>query len=474
MVTSWPSSKVKQTFLDFFQQRGHTLVPSSSVVPHDDPTALFTGAGMFQFKPIFLQTVDSESPLRNLRRAASVQKLVLIRMLDIENVGRDPCWHTFFEMLGNWSFGDYSKTEALSMAWELLTDVYNIPADRLYVSYYPGDYAKRIEPDLECRDIWRNLGVNDCHIIPGDKVLNFWKMGAVGPCGPSSKIHFDFISNRDPTLVNASDPFLVEFWDIAFVSLFLQDDGSLRPVGYEYIDTGMGLERLVSIMQGKTNSYDTDLFSHLLHTVYELCKSNPSASLKPYDGHFGVQDVGNIDTAYRVIVDHVRAICVAIADGQLPNSSGRGHVLRKIFRRAVSMTRLLGQEIEDFWPRLVKVCIEQMGSTYPNMRGQLPTIIATLQKEEAAFCKIIHRCERVFDKLARTRPDGQVITGSQLWKMYETYGFPIDLMEQLGLERGLNLDWQEFDVAREKSKDNTAKKRCIPGGHEEEEGMVAD
>ncbi|KAH8926330.1 alanyl-tRNA synthetase [Atractiella rhizophila] len=456
-ANQWPVSKVKQTFLDFFVQRGHTLIPSSSVVLEDDPTLLFTNAGMNQFKSIFLGAVQPTSPLANLQQATSIQKCIRAggKHNDLENVGKDLCRHSFFEMLGNWSFGNYWKEEALSMSWELLTKVYQLPEDRFYVTYFQGDARQCLDPDYESRDIWRKLGIPEERIVQGNCKDNFWEMGSTGPCGPSSEIHFDLIGNRDASsIVNTSDDSVLEIWNNVFISFSRQVDGSLEPLPQRHVDTGMGLERLVSILQSKTSNYDTDIFEALLNSIYKICTvKNPT--LHPYGGKVGSDDVGNVDSAYRIVADHTRTLCIAIADGQMPDNSGRGYVLRKIFRRA-HLVKRTAFVVEDrsFWVSLCQAFVELMEPSYPSLRGKLSTIISVLDKEEEAFDKVIQRCEKSFLQLAQSVHSSE-LTGEEIWKLYETHGFPTDLMACLAEERGLKMDWGGFELMKRKSKKGT-------------------
>ena len=324
----WSAPKVRDTFLEYFKQRGHTFVPSSSVVPLSDPTLLFTNAGMNQYKSIFLGTVDPASDFATLKRAVNSQKCIRAggKHNDLDDVGKDSYHHTFFEMLGNWSFGDYFKKEAIEYSWELLTKVYGIDPQRLYVTYFEG--TDELEPDLEAKELWKSVGVPQDHILPGDMKDNFWEMGDQGPCGPCSEIHYDLrepengVYRNAASLVNEDDPEVIEVWNNVFMQYNREPDRSLRPLPNKHIDTGLGFERLVSVLQKKKSNYDTDVFTPLFKTIQEI------TGAREYRGKFGQEDPDGIDTAYRVVADHVRTLAFAIADGAVPNNVGRGYVVR--------------------------------------------------------------------------------------------------------------------------------------------------
>lgn len=352
-------------FLDYFiKKRDHQYVHSSSTIPLDDPTLLFANAGMCQFKPVFVGTIDPNSDMAKLKRAVNSQKCIRAggKHNDLDDVGKDVYHHTFFEMLGNWSFGDYFKREICTWSWELLTKVYGIPTERLYVTYFGGDNESGLEPDLEARDIWLELGVGETRILPGDMKDNFWEMGDQGPCGPCSEIHYDRIGNRDAAhLVNMDDPDVLEIWNLVFMQFNRESDRSLRPLPNKHIDCGMGFERLVSVIQNKRSNYDTDLFGPLFAAI-----SN-GTGVRPYSGLVGEDDSEGIDMAYRVLADHARTLTIALSDGGRPDNVGRGYVLRRILRRAVRYASEKLHAKPGFFASLVTTVVELLGDTFPEV-----------------------------------------------------------------------------------------------------------
>ena len=440
MMDRWSAAKVRQTFLEFFEDRGHTLVPSAPVVPHDDPTLLFTNAGMNQFKPIFLGQVDPSSPLAGLTRACDTQKCIRAggKHNDLEDVGKDTYHHTFFEMLGNWSFGDYFKAEAIEWAWELLTKVYGLPEENLYATYFGGDESQGLEPDHEARELWlRHLP--EKRVLPGNMKDNFWEMGETGPSGPCSEIHFDRVGGRDArAFVNQDDPNVIEVWNLVFIQYDRQADRSLRPLPAKHVDTGMGLERLVSILQGKPSNYDTDLFVPLFAAI-----ERQTGDAIGYHGKLGKADPDGHDMAYRVIADHLRTLTFAITDGAIPSNEGRGYVLRRILRRAVRYGRQKLGAQNGFLSRLVPTLVEHMGEAFPELHKDPKRVAAIIREEEESFGKTLDRGIGLFEDIASQ--SSKVISGADAFKLYDTFGFPLDLTQLMAQERGLSVDVEGFE-----------------------------
>lgn len=452
--SGWTAAKVRNTFLEYFtNKQQHTFVPSSSVVPHNDPTLLFANAGMNQYKPIFLGTVDPLSEFASLKRAVNSQKCIRAggKHNDLEDVGRDSYHHTFFEMLGNWSFGDYFKKEAIAWSWELLTEVYKLDKDRLYVTYFGGDDKQGLEADLEAKELWKSVGVPEDHILPGDIKDNFWEMGEQGPCGPCSEIHYDRIGGRNAaSLVNMDDPNVLEVWNVVFMQYNREADASLRPLPAKHIDTGMGFERLVLILQNKFSNYDTDVFSPIFDKIREI------TGVRPYTGKFGAEDVDGIDTAYRVIADHVRTLTFAICDGGVPNNEGRGYVLRRILRRGSRYVRkYMNYPIGTFFQQLVDVVIEQNHAIFPEIATGATDLKEILNEEELSFAKTLDRGEKLFEQYAiiASKTPEQTLSGKDVWRLYDTYGFPVDLTRLMAEEAGLKIDEPGFERAREESRE---------------------
>uniref|UniRef100_A0A8C9RQE9 Alanine--tRNA ligase n=1 Tax=Scleropages formosus TaxID=113540 RepID=A0A8C9RQE9_SCLFO len=419
MDTSLTADQIRKKFIKFFQQHDHQYVHSSSTIPLDDPTLLFTNAGMNQFKPIFLGTIDPSHPMARLQRAANTQKCIRAggKHNDLDDVGKDVYHHTFFEMLGSWSFGDYFKHLACEMALELLTKEFGIPLERLYFTYFGGHSEAGLEPDLECKQIWLNLGL-ESRILPGSMKDNFWEMGDTGPCGPCSEIHFDRIGGRDVAhLVNMDDPNVLEIWNLVFIQFNRESETELKPLPKKSIDTGMGLERLVSILQNKMSNYDTDLFVPYFKAIEK------GTGARPYAGAVGAEDSDGIDMAYRVLADHARTITVALSDGGRPDSTGRGYVLRRILRRAVRYAHeKLGAQ-RGFFATLVDVVVESLGDAFPELRKDPDVAKDIINEEEAQFLKTLSRGRRILDRKIQSLGDRSTIPGDTAWLL----GLGVDL-----------------------------------------------
>ncbi|KAK6949151.1 Alanine--tRNA ligase [Daldinia eschscholtzii] len=437
----WTGVGVRKTFFEFFEKKGHTIVPSSSVVPHNDPTLLFTNAGMNQFKPIFLGTISSTDEMSKLKRAVDTQKC-------IRAGGKH---NTFFEMLGNWSFGDYFKKEAITWSWELLTQVYGLDPARLYVTYFEGNPAMNLEPDLEAKELWRSVGVPEDHILPGNMKDNFWEMGDQGPCGPCSEIHYDKVGGRNAAhLVNQDDPLVVEIWNNVFIQFDRQKDGTLKSLPAKHVDTGMGFERLVSALQDKSSNYATDIFTPLFNKIEEV------TGARPYTDKYGKDDVDGIDTAYRVVADHIRLLTFAISDGAVPNNEGRGYVVRRVLRRGSRYARkYFNAEIGSFFSKILPALVDQMGEQFPEIVRKQQDIKEILDEEEEAFARTLDRGEKQFEKYAAQAVNSgtKKLSGADVWRLYDTFGFPEDLTKLMAEERGLETDENEIAIAREKARE---------------------
>lgn len=358
---------------------------------------------------------------------------------------------TFFEMLGNWSFGDYFKKEAIEWSWELLTKVYGLDPTRLYVTYFEGNPAMNLEPDLEAKELWRSVGVPDDHILPGNMKDNFWEMGDQGPCGPCSEIHYDKVGGRDAAhLVNKDDPLVVEIWNNVFIQFDRQKDKSLKPLPAKHVDTGMGFERLVSALQDKKSNYATDIFLPLFERIQEV------TGARPYADKYGKDDVDGVDTAYRVVADHIRLLAFAIADGGVPNNEGRGYVVRRVLRRGVRYARkYFNAEIGSFFSKILPALVDQMGEQFPELRKMQKDIAEILDEEEEAFSRTLDRGEKQFEKYAAhaLKNNEKKLSGADVWRLYDTFGFPEDLTKIMAEERGLGWDDNEIAAAREKARE---------------------
>ena len=442
--SSFTAARVRQDFLDFFEARGHRIVASSPVYPLDDPTLLFTNAGMNQFKDVFLGTGK-----RDYTRAADTQKCIRVqgKHNDLEEVGRDTYHHTFFEMLGNWSFGDYFKQDAIVWSWELLTKVWKLPKERLWVTVFAGDEADGLPADDEAARIWRDLtDIDPTHILRFGRKDNFWEMGDTGPCGPCTEIHIDRGGpDADPRDgadraigVNAGNERFMELWNNVFMQFNRQDDGKLVELPAKHVDTGMGFERVLSVLQGKSSNYDTDLFQPIFRALEELS---------------GVKYTGGdseADVSFRVSADHVRAVTSAIADGVMPSNEGRGYVLRRLLRRASRYGKQnLGLEEPFLW-RLVPAVAEVLGAPFPEIAARVDHVQRMIRAEEEAFRKTLDRGLVQFEKLAKGKQSGAVLDGAAAYDLYATYGFPEDLVELMARERGMSVDHAGFEAARVK------------------------
>jgi alanyl-tRNA synthetase len=444
-----PAATVRAQFVQFFQQRGHTFVPSSPVFPQDDPTLLFTNAGMNQFKDVFLGTGT-----RPYKRAVNSQKCIRVsgKHNDLEEVGVDHYHHTFFEMLGNWSFGDYFKRDAIQWSWELLTKTYGLPKDRLWVTVFGGDEKDQLPADDEAAKLWRELtDIDPRRILKFGRKANFWEMGDTGPCGPCTEIHFDTGgAGTDPNDgfdavkgVNGPNARFLELWNNVFMEFNRQDDGKLVVLPAQHVDTGMGLERIARVLNGKASNYDTDLFQPLFRATEAGCGRK-----------YGGSD-GRVDVAFRVIADHARAVSVAFADGALPSNTGRGYVLRRLIRRAARYGRQeLGLE-DPFLCELVPSVAAILGDAFPEVRARVEHIALLVREEELSFGRTLGRGLVRFGELERkvVAAKSKTLPGAEAFDLYATYGFPQDLIELMAREKGLELDAREFAAAEQAHQD---------------------
>ncbi len=437
------ANDIRQQFLDFFKDKDHAIVPSAPVVPIDDPTLMFTNAGMNQFKDVFLGTGS-----RPYTRAADTQKCIRVsgKHNDLEEVGRDTYHHTFFEMLGNWSFGDYFKAEAIEWGWELLTEVWKLPADKLYGTYFGGDEGLGLEPDTEAARLWKDItGLPAERILPGSKDDNFWEMGEVGPCGPCSEVHIDLgegtcdQKHHGPCGVNVENEGgkcarFFELWNYVFIQFNRAPDGTLTPLPAKHVDTGLGFERICNVLQNAGSNYDTDVFAPILEHIADLTGARYTKKLD-----------SETDVAFRVVADHVRMVTFAIADGATPSNEGRGYVLRRLLRRAARFGRQqLGTE-QPFIHKLVPTLVDHMGHAFPELKTNPQRIMDIIQDEEASFGRTLDRGIQLFEQAAeRARQAGNVVSGDDAFKLKDTYGFPVDLTMMMAGERGLHVDEKRF------------------------------
>ncbi|MEW6509357.1 MAG: alanine--tRNA ligase [Bacteroidota bacterium] len=429
------SSEIRQSFLEFFASKGHRIVASAPVIPHGDPTLLFTNAGMNQFKDVFLGTGT-----REYLRAADTQKCIRVsgKHNDLEEVGRDTYHHTFFEMLGNWSFGDYYKAEAISWAWELLTGVWGLPPERLYATVF--------ETDDEAGQLWRaRTSIDPTHILRFGKKDNFWEMGETGPCGPCSEIHID----RTPDLaggklVNAGEPSVIEIWNLVFIQHNRTESGELVDLPARHVDTGMGFERVCAVLQGKDSNYDTDLFTPIIGAI-------AGTTEKAYEGETN-------QVAMRVIADHVRMLSFAIADGAIPGNDGRGYVLRRILRRAARFGRNLGMR-EPFIHTIATVVADVMGEAFPEIVAKQSHIQKVIRAEEESFNQTLDRGLEIFASVLERIGHSKVFPGEDAFKLYDTYGFPLDLTQLMAEERGVKVDVATFTELMERQRERSRSDR---------------
>jgi alanyl-tRNA synthetase len=443
------ANDIRQQFIDFFvKKHGHTFVPSSSVVPHDDPTLLFSNAGMNQFKDVFLGTGT-----RPYKRAANTQKCIRAggKHNDLEDVGKDTYHHTFFEMLGNWSFGDYFKKEAIRWAWELLTQVWKLDKSRLHATVFEGDAEQGLAPDDEAAALWRSeTDIDPSHIHKGNKKDNFWEMGETGPCGPCTEIHIDRTPDKSGgKLVNQGTPDVIEIWNLVFIQFNRGPDRKLTPLPAKHVDTGMGFERVCAVLQGKTSNYDTDVFTPITDAIGQLTG-------KKYGGRLdNVHDIG-----FRVIADHLRMATFAITDGARPGNKKRDAVVRSVIRRAVRFGYQHFELREPFVYKLVPVVVEQMGRAFPELKTNPKQTAEILRTEEAEFLKTIQRGLSHFaEAVAQAKQHGGRISGAAAANLHTTYGFPIDLTSQMADEVGMKVDLPGFEEEIEKHRQRSGEGR---------------
>ncbi|RFZ84967.1 alanine--tRNA ligase [Mucilaginibacter terrenus] len=470
------ATEIRKAFLDFFTSKGHLVVPSAPIVVKNDPTLMFTNAGMNQFKDIFLgEAAPKSSRVTDTQRCLRVSG----KHNDLEEVGIDTYHHTMFEMLGNWSFGDYFKKEAITWSWELLTEVYKLPKDRLYVTYFEGDTKEGLETDTETYELWKQY-VDEAHILPGNKKDNFWEMGETGPCGPCSEIHYDGRPDNEraqvngATLVNADHDQVIEIWNNVFMQFNRLKDSSLQPLPNKHVDTGMGFERLVRVMQGKTSNYDTDVFQPMIQFIAAKSGKSYNSVAKPGDTDW------NDAVAMRVLSDHIRAISFAIADGQLPASNKAGYVIRRILRRAVRYSyQTLGFK-EPFFNQLVPLLAEQFKGVFDELYAQKDFVQKVILEEEVAFLRTLSKGIEIFNNITAiynggtTILDGgnfvnheagkNVIKGKDAFELSDTYGFPIDLTELMAREKGWSVDIDGFNAALQEQKTRSRAATAIDTG----------
>ena len=437
------AAEIRKQFFEYFKSKNHMIVPSAPMVVKDDPTLMFTNAGMNQFKSFFL---GQEQPKN--KRVADTQKCLRVsgKHNDLEEVGIDTYHHTFFEMLGNWSFGDYFKKEAIEWSWELLTEVYKIDPEKIYVTIFEGDASEKLERDNEAYGFWKAI-IPEEKILLGNKKDNFWEMGEQGPCGPCSEIHIDLRTEEEKvqvsgaSLVNKDHPQVVEVWNLVFIEFNRKADKSLEPLPNKHVDTGMGFERLCMALQGKTSNYDTDVFTPLIKEIETLTASQYGVEL-------------NTDRAIRVIADHLRTVYFAIADGQLPSNTGAGYVIRRILRRAIRYGFTFLKQKEPFMFRLVETLNLQLKSVFPELEKQKNLALNVIREEETSFLKTLDQGLTLFDTLLASTKDKK-INGAKVFELYDTFGFPLDLTALIARERGFSIDEEGFDRQMKKQKERS-------------------
>ena len=439
------SSEIRKLFLEFFESKNHTVVDSSPIVVRDDPTLMFVNAGMNQFKDYFLGT-----RIPKFKRIANFQKCLRVsgKHNDLEEVGIDTYHHTFFEMLGNWSFGEYFKKNAIEWAWKLLTDVYLIDKDKLYVTIFEGDKTQDLEVDSESFEIWNQI-IDKNRIFFGSKSDNFWEMGSQGPCGPCSEIHIDLRSDKDRqkvpagNLINKNHPQVIELWNLVFIEYNRMSDGKLEDLPEKHVDTGLGFERLSMVLQKKTSNYDTDIFEPIIREIEILTGNDYGIDLE-------------IDKAIRVVSDHLRAVFFAVADGQLPSHSGAGYVIRRILRRAIRYAYSYLNQKSPFIFRLVDVLFNQMKNVYPGLEGKRNLIYNVVKEEEKSFLKTLDQGLLLLDSMISKNTDRK-IEGPKVFQLYDTYGFPKDLTALILSEKGFSYDEEGFEKSMKKQKEISKK-----------------
>ena len=437
------SAEIRKQFLQFFESKAHTIVTSAPMVVKDDPTLMFTNAGMNQFKPYFLGHQKPKS-----KRVVDTQKCLRVsgKHNDLEEVGIDTYHHTFFEMLGNWSFGDYFKKEGIEWAWELLTSVFKIDQDKIYVTIFEGDASENLEKDTEAFEIWKAI-IPEQRILLGNKKDNFWEMGDQGPCGPCSEIHIDLRTEAEKAkipgadLINHDHPQVIEVWNLVFIEFNRKSNGSLESLPQKHVDTGMGFERLCMVLQGKTSNYDTDVFSPLIKEIETLTATK-----------YGTEE--NTDRAIRVIADHLRTVYMAIADGQLPSNTGAGYVIRRILRRAIRYGFTFLNQKEPFIYHLVSTLNNQLKSVFPELEKQKSISVNVIREEEMSFLKTLDQGLTLLDTLLASSKD-MTVNGTKAFELYDTFGFPLDLTALIARERGYQVDEDGFDAQMAKQKERS-------------------